>query len=255
MIANYHTHTVRCTHAVGSEEEYVLAGIEAGLKILGFSDHAPYPFEGGCYSHIRMRPEELGAYTATVFALREKYKDLVQIPVGVEIEYFPRFWEEQLSMLRDHGIEYLLLGQHWAEYREGGHYSGKVTDREDLLAEYCRSACEAMQTGVITYIAHPDLFHYVGDEKVYERHMRKLCREAKGCDLPLEVNMVGMRNNRNYPNHRFWELAAEEGCRAILGNDAHDPRALLDTETMAQARIWVEALGMELLETVPLQRF
>ena len=59
MIANYHTHTVRCTHAVGTEEEYVIAVIKAGLKILGFSDHAPYPFAGGYCSHSRMRTEEL----------------------------------------------------------------------------------------------------------------------------------------------------------------------------------------------------
>ena len=36
MIANYHTHTPRCNHAVGSEEEYVQQALKAGIKILGF---------------------------------------------------------------------------------------------------------------------------------------------------------------------------------------------------------------------------
>ena len=31
MIANYHTHTPRCNHAVGTEEEYVQAAIQRGL--------------------------------------------------------------------------------------------------------------------------------------------------------------------------------------------------------------------------------
>ena len=38
--ANYHTHTARCGHAIGTDEEYVQAAIQAGLKTLGFSDHA-----------------------------------------------------------------------------------------------------------------------------------------------------------------------------------------------------------------------
>ena len=38
---NLHTHTTRCFHAVGSDEEYVLAAIKNGIKILGFSDHCP----------------------------------------------------------------------------------------------------------------------------------------------------------------------------------------------------------------------
>ena len=35
---NYHTHTKRCNHAVGEDEEYVLSAIENGYKVLGFAD-------------------------------------------------------------------------------------------------------------------------------------------------------------------------------------------------------------------------
>mgnify|MGYP000335070433 CR=1 FL=1 len=31
---NYHTHTTRCMHAIGSEEEYILAAISAGYTEL-----------------------------------------------------------------------------------------------------------------------------------------------------------------------------------------------------------------------------
>ena len=33
---NYHTHTARCYHASGKDEEYVKAAIKAGIKELGF---------------------------------------------------------------------------------------------------------------------------------------------------------------------------------------------------------------------------
>ena len=42
---NYHTHTTRCMHAIGSEEEYILAAISAAYTELGFSDHTPWHYE------------------------------------------------------------------------------------------------------------------------------------------------------------------------------------------------------------------
>ena len=58
MRFNYHTHTTRCQHAKGTEREYVEAAIRGGYKILGFSDHTPYPFDNGYESRIRMKMEE-----------------------------------------------------------------------------------------------------------------------------------------------------------------------------------------------------
>ena len=59
LIANYHTHTWRCNHASGSERQYVENALQAGLVVLGFSDHAPYIFPDGYYSTFRMFPDEL----------------------------------------------------------------------------------------------------------------------------------------------------------------------------------------------------
>ena len=42
MKTNYHTHTCRCGHAAGYEEDYVISAIENNVSILGFSDHGPF---------------------------------------------------------------------------------------------------------------------------------------------------------------------------------------------------------------------
>ena len=34
---NWHTHTKRCGHAIGEDEDYVKVAIEGGLKTLGLS--------------------------------------------------------------------------------------------------------------------------------------------------------------------------------------------------------------------------
>ena len=44
MLHNYHTHTFRNHHAVGTEREYIEAAIAGGYQTLGFSEHAPYQF-------------------------------------------------------------------------------------------------------------------------------------------------------------------------------------------------------------------
>ena len=71
---NYHTHTKRCGHAVGEDEEYVLQAIKLGIKKLGFSDHVILP-EGFEQPGIRGSSTQLEDYLNSVKYLKEKYKD------------------------------------------------------------------------------------------------------------------------------------------------------------------------------------
>ena len=54
MQANYHTHTVRCNHAEGTEREYIEQAIARKVRTLGFSDHSPQVFDGGYVSGFRI---------------------------------------------------------------------------------------------------------------------------------------------------------------------------------------------------------
>ena len=63
-----------------------------------------------------------------------------------------------------------------------------------------------------------------------------------------------MTKGRNYPDSRFWELAAEEGCDCILGWDAHRPVAMQDTDTLNAALAGIRSLELRLLDTVPMRR-
>ena len=253
MIANYHTHTARCHHAGGTEEEYVQRAIESGVKILGFSDHTPYWFQGTYYSHMRMFRHELEEYVQVVKDLREKYADRIQILLGVECEYYPSYFEETVKHLREAGIEYMIQGQHWVGDEENEPYCGRATDDETVLERFVDQSIEGMKTGLFTYLAHPDLIYYVGDDASYLRHMERLCKAAKELDMPLELNLLGFRARRNYPDARFWKLAGEAGCKVLLGCDAHMPQDFLDTSAIEKAMELVRQYDLTLLETVPLQ--
>ena len=255
MIPNYHTHTPLCNHAIGAEIEYVEAAIAGGLQVLGFSDHTPQFFPGQYYSRMRMKPWELRDYIDTVLQLKEKYAGQLQLHLGLEVEFYPALFGELMDVLRDTPVEYLLLGQHWTANEEGQLYNGHPTRDEKQLKTYCHQTMDAMNTGVFTYLCHPDILNFIGSDRAYKKHMRKLCQEAKSCNLPLELNLLGLREGRQYPNRLFWEIAAEEGCTAVLGSDAHSPDHIVQPETEKAALALVNQLGIRLLDTVELKGF
>ena len=255
MIANYHTHTPRCNHAWGSEAEYAECALEAGLQILGFSDHSPYVFPGTYYSHFRMRPELLEDYVNTVLALREQYRGKLEIPLGLELEYYPGLLPQLLPLLKDQPLDYLILGQHCLGNEVNDHYSGRGTADKRHLERYCDQTIDAMHSGLFTYFAHPDLLNYVGgDDKFYRSQVRRICVEAKQCGIPLEINLLGMLEHKHYPNDRFWEVAAEENCDVILGRDAHEPQQLLLEEFEQRGLDIVRRYSLNLLPTVKLRK-
>jgi len=157
-------------------------------------------------------------------------------------------------MLQGAGVEYLLLALHFINNEIGAEYSGKPTDDEAVLRCYCHQAMEAMETGLFTYFAHPDLLRFTGEANIYEKHMREMCRKAKECGMPLEINLLGLNEGRHYPHLPFWDIAAEEGCSAVIGFDAHKPEAMLDFQTEERAAQLARERGVRLLETITLRK-
>ncbi len=252
MQANYHTHTIRCRHARGSERDYIETALAAGLTTLGFSDHCPQYFTGAYYSDFRMHPEQLEDYFTTLTALREEYRDRIQIKIGLETEYYPAFFDSFLTHVKEYPCDYLLLGQHFLDNESADgqlkRYSGAKSEDPAYLRDYVNQVCAAMKTGYFTYFAHPDLQNFVGDDAVYHREYRRLITCAMENGVPLEINMLGIQGNRHYPHPKFWALAGELGADVVIGCDAHDPDALNAPATYEKARAMVDNYALHLVE-------
>lgn len=253
MIASYHNHTPRCNHGSGEDEEFVQEAIRGGLKIFGFADHTPQFYPEGHYSSIRMRPDQLQGYVESIENLKEKYAGQIELHVGLETEYYPALFPELISFLRDTTLEYLLLGQHYCGNEVGEIYNGSKIADEKQLERFCHQIADAMQTGLFTYVTHPDFMDFVGDPKVYETHMRWLCREANANNIPLELNTYGWLCNSCFPQDRFWRIAAEENSQVIIGTDAHDPEDVYLPDMVEKAEQFAKNLNLNLIETAQLR--
>ena len=223
MVANYHTHTQRCHHASGADREYSEAAIAAGLDTLGFSDHVPMPFADGHQSGFRIRIEELEDYVRSLEALREEYKDRIQILIGFEAEYYPDVFEDMMALIGRYDYDYLIMGQHFLGNEVGEVSCGRATSDESELARYVDQVIEGLGTGKYTYLAHPDIRAFDGDEAAYTRQMRRLCEACRALNVPIEINLLGLRDGRHYPCDRFFRIVAEVGNPVVLGCDAHRP--------------------------------
>ncbi len=252
MDANYHTHTSRCGHAQGSDDQYVRAAIDGGLKILGFSDHVP--FKGISIPSDRMRFDQIEEYLESIKNLKEKYKDKIEILAAFELEYFPQYlnYYKQLRLR----VDYLVLGQHNVTFLNND--LDAFADDEDVR-KYTDLVLQAIESGVISYVAHPDYF------MLGRRDWSQACSEAAhkiaACaakhKIPLELNLKGIRMGHKpykegaayaYPYRAFWEIVSQYDVICVYGFDAHHPTNLLEKDRLLTIQSIVAGLPLNIVE-------
>lgn len=255
MKYNYHTHTFRCHHAEGKDEEYVLKAIEAGYDEIGFSDHCAWPYKS-FVSHIRMTTAEIEDYVESIRILQEKYKDKIRIKLGWECEYFAQHIEWLRGIIKKYGFDYIILGHHYSHYEIGGFYTGGSTTKEEIES-YRDDLLAAMDTGLYSYIAHPDLYlkDYGRFDEDAERVTREIIKKAIETDTPLEYNLLGLSRSKadgraGYPYPDFWRIAGEMGAKAVVGIDAHFPRDYFQEELRNEAFESLKAFGVKVTEEI-----
>lgn len=258
MKSNYHTHTYRCGHAVGTEKEMVEAAIKSNIQELGFSEHVPLPkyrkhllysllhirsikslltlFKAFITDGLNMRMpyKYLDDYLQQLSICQNEYKEQISIYRGFEAEGFEEYFDYYQSLLDTNRIDYLILGHHFDKYCIHNKYFGRNKMGKKDIYQYCNDVEKALETKMFSYLAHPDLFliGYKEFDIDAQTVTKRICEKAKELDIPLEINAGGIRRgyvNRNgediylYPNKNFWKIASQVGNDVIFGIDAHNP--------------------------------
>lgn len=224
---SYHTHTKRCNHAFGEDEEYIQKAISLGIKELGFSDHVFLPHHS--QPKIRGEYSQLDDYISSLRALREKYKDQIKIYIGFECEYYPIYEEYYRHLLDDKIVDYLILGQHCYIDEEGQFqwYFSSNTPKEKYI-RYKDDVINGIKSGLFSYVAHPDLFRSSVEnfDEFFVEISKDIAEAAEKYKVPLEINLGGQRYLRPYPSNEFFSIANKYKNRFIVGSDAHTPEQL-----------------------------
>ena len=260
MKANYHTHTWRCGHATGEDEQYVLAAIERGFGELGFADHVPWPYTSGFANpSVRMEVSQMDAYLRRFHRLSERYIDRIRLFAGFECEYFPAYMGWLADIKQEKEIDYLILGNHYLDTDETGMHFGYTHTAEELRL-YVDRAVRGMRTGLFAYLAHPDFFMrgYQRFDSDCRAAAVDLCAAAKAMGMPLEYNLherfCSARIPRvSYPDEDFFDVVYQSGAQVIIGLDAHDPKEILDGTQWDRAAVELARYGCRLVRRLPLQ--
>jgi histidinol-phosphatase (PHP family) len=261
MLIDYHTHHVRCGHAVGNLEDYVRRGIEIGLAQIGLSDHMPllHVDPATYYPEMAMAKEELPRYVEEVLELKEKYRGQIDVRLGLEGDYIEGWESEIEAIVQSYPWDYVIGSVHFlgewdvSDFRQVHHWEG-----QDIFAVYQRyydAVQKAAKTGFYDIMGHLDVIKRFGHKPDPVRGNEVIQIENSvltaiaGAGVAMELNASGWSKPcaESFPSRRILESAMELRIPLTVGSDAHDPLKLGDN--LDVARKMLREIGVTELAT------
>ncbi|NLJ59216.1 MAG: histidinol-phosphatase HisJ [Tissierellia bacterium] len=239
-ITNLHTHTFYCDGS-NSPEEMILAAIENKFHSLGITSHGPVEEE----NDWNIKKSNIEEYIDDVRSLKEKYKDKIQIFLGMELDYIPGtgFSDSCLSLINR--LDY---------YIGSVHYLGKLKDGRPWTVDYTREELtqgidesfqgdirkaveryyETISEMAIKYqppiIGHLDLIKknnknlFDENEAWYINAVENCLNEIKKTSSIIEINTGGIARGytkEQYPSNFILQMIKERNIPVIINSDAH----------------------------------
>jgi histidinol-phosphatase (PHP family) len=257
MLIDYHTHHVRCGHASGELEAYVKRGIEIGLTQLGLSDHMPLlHVDPATYlPGMAMAMEELPRYVEECLELKEKYKNQIDIRVGLEGDYIEGYETDIERIIRAYPWDYVIGSVHFlgewdiSDFRQLSGWDGR--DIYEVYTQYYDAVSKAARTGFYDYIGHIDVIKRFGYKPQWDPwELEKAALDTiKAQDLAIELNASGLRMpcEEMFPNRRILEYCFQQGIPLTIGSDAHQPERL--GQYLDQAAALLKDIGFNQIAT------
>lgn len=231
ILTDFHTHTYICD-GKNTAEEMVNAALSMGLEKIGFSGHSFTPFDRD-YS---MSEEGTVKYFEEINALKEKYKDKIQILCGIELDLLSE--EPKLPFdYRIGSVHYLKLGDEIITVDAGKEILIKAADKHfggDMLSlaeEYYRCVAE-FKNRDIDIIGHIDLITKLNKDNClfdpdcprYKNAALNACDALLPKNIPFEINTGAISRGYQdspYPADFILEHIKEKGGSVIFSSDAH----------------------------------
>ena len=231
-LMDYHIHTSRCGHAVGTMEEYVERALVVGLGEMGFSDHLYLYFlpPDRRDPSLAMDERELPEYVESVLRLRDRYPQ-IPIRLGVEADYYPGYEEILQRILEPYPWDYVYGSIHFID--GWGFDDPKYVDRylqwniDELYARYFGLVKDAAATGLFDVMGHLDVIKKFGHRPKGDVSSlyAGVAAALKDAGVAIEVSTAGLRKpvGEIYPSPTLLAECGRMGVPASLGSDSHHP--------------------------------
>jgi len=241
---NFHTHSAY-SDGKATPEKYVMEAIAQDLHSLGFSEHAPLPFE----NNFSVKDiSQLNQYVTEIRGLKEKYKEQLNIYASLEADYIPGV-SLDFKLLKDNfNLDYIIGSVHLVKTFDDRMWFIDGPDREvwkngleALFNNSIRAAVTAyfhQVMGMITsqkpeVIGHIDkiIMHnrnefFTEDEKWYRDLVSQCLEVAKKYNSIIEINTRGLYMNRYhsfFPGPVIMKEMAKLQIPVTISSDAHKP--------------------------------
>ena len=234
---NLHTHTTYCDGTL-SAEEMVLEAIQRGGGSIGFSEHSFVPFD----LEYSMKLEDTPSYINEINNLKEKYKDSIDIYLGLEVDYFTDKTPENLDYIIGavHHVEkdgnYITIDG-YAEHLHkmaAKHFSG---DYYAMAESYYETVANVVPKTGADIIGHFDLIakNNVDNSMFDEMHPKYIDAAISAMEQVLkkcrifEINTGAMYRRGSstpYPAVHLLKELQKRGGEVILSSDSHTAESL-----------------------------
>ena len=254
---NLHTHSA-FSDGKNSTEEIILAAIEKGFTVLGFSDHCFYPLNPDFYSSKdscwHLTPGKLKESVKTINELKEKYKDQIKILLGFEADYFTAASVGRAipdkKCYGGFAPDFLIGSVHFVNTKKG-YYSVDNTAQEVLknlklfysdsngnidgkaaVCDYFEAERQMLRAGIFEIIAHPDLIRirnkelnfFDENESWYLEQIKLTAQSIARAGVIAEINTGAYARGIMedvYPSDKFLEYLAQSRVPVCINTDAH----------------------------------
>lgn len=234
MLSNLHTHTTFCD-GKNTPEEIVIRAIEKGFDSIGFSGHGYTDFDQ------RYCMKDTDAYISAIKHLKKKYKNEIQIYLGIE--------EDAFSLTNRNDFDYIIGSSHYLCVK-GKHYPIdssyeffkkclEIFDNDiiSLSHTYYKEFCDYILKRKPDIVGHFDLitkFDEMDDSLFlhndeYLKLSKKYLLAALKSEAIFEVNTGAIsRGYRTtpYPYENLLYLLKKHGAKITLSSDSHSKDTL-----------------------------
>jgi histidinol-phosphatase (PHP family) len=232
LFFDYHSHHVRCGHAVGQMSDYIDAAIACGMAEFGVSDHGPAYFYPGDHPlpGTQMALSELPHYVSEATELKARYAGRIDVKLGVEADFIEGKEAELADILNSHPFDYVLGSVHYA--RQINIFNRKRWETEnaaDTYEEYYRVVQLAAASGLFDTLSHLTAVESYGPplpDDLAERFYPPVAEAVAASGCLVEINTSGyrkMEGDEPFPNRRMLRYLIAAGVPLTFGSDCHKP--------------------------------